>query len=182
MIYKPTHSNTSLADWRSFCKDVPSFRFGQVIDRSELKIPDHLVPLARGAAIPSDALLDRCCPWLEAISWRSASSPDFLTFTFGFQGLFVQKFGDLWTIGRWGATEHTERLVFVFGSTLICTRDQRDAKNLAWFGWNEGFPAHGLFWIRDVPEDYQQAIEWTRQRAIDDAACVSNVPSRAHVH
>jgi hypothetical protein len=57
------HPNVTLAEWQDFiareksCKEHPLL--DEVIDRSQCCVANWFVPLARGAAVASDALLRR---------------------------------------------------------------------------------------------------------------------------
>ena len=57
MIYDIGHPHVTSLDWQTFRKEFSPLLIGEVIDRSEIKLPDWFVPLARGVAIASDALL-----------------------------------------------------------------------------------------------------------------------------
>ena len=57
MIYAPAHPNVALSDWHSFREGFPPRPISEVIDRSEILLPDWFVPLARGVAIASKDLL-----------------------------------------------------------------------------------------------------------------------------
>jgi hypothetical protein len=48
---EPGHPNVAPSDWEAFRKGFSPFSFAEVIDRSELDLPDWFVPLARGVAI-----------------------------------------------------------------------------------------------------------------------------------
>jgi hypothetical protein len=54
MIHEPGHPNTTLSDWQAFREDFSTHYFDEVIDRSELDLPDLMLPLARGGVIASD--------------------------------------------------------------------------------------------------------------------------------
>ena len=56
MFNDADHPNIGLSDWTNFRKDFSPYRFAEVIDRSALNLPDWFVPLARGAAVPSDVV------------------------------------------------------------------------------------------------------------------------------
>ena len=79
---------------------------------------------------------------------------------------------NLWTVERLPAgqrsKDHTEVLVHVFGSTPIFTRSTRAAMCLS-----EHFHAndlqHGLRWVRSVPQNHKSAVEWARQRHVEEA-------------
>jgi hypothetical protein len=59
MFYAYGHPDVALSDWQSFRTDFPPRLIREVIDRSEIQLPDWFVPLARGVAIASDPLLHR---------------------------------------------------------------------------------------------------------------------------
>ena len=76
MFHDPEHPNTTSSDWQAFCRDFSRYRFAEVIDRSELNIPDEFVPLARGVAIPSEEVLRKvgCRPGsIRPANWKHPS-------------------------------------------------------------------------------------------------------------
>jgi hypothetical protein len=62
MFYDADHPDVSLSDWRTFVRECPSDLIVELIDRSEIGLPDWFVPLARGVGIASDALLRKASP------------------------------------------------------------------------------------------------------------------------
>ena len=59
MIDVVAHPHIPLSGWQTFRKEFSPYLIKEVIDRSEIKLPDWFVPLARGVAIASDHLLHR---------------------------------------------------------------------------------------------------------------------------
>jgi hypothetical protein len=59
MFRDEQHPDVSLSDWEAFRKEFSPYLIEEVLDRSQLKLPDRFVPLARGVAIPSPYLLGR---------------------------------------------------------------------------------------------------------------------------
>jgi hypothetical protein len=182
MFYEEGHPDVTLKDWQGFkawqksCKILPLHHIDEVIDRSETKLPDRVLPLARGGAIASTALLRKA-------GYRSGSRQprrwdrirpgwwELSLDTGNLRGLDVKKIGSLWMVGRWHHTPYVEYLVFLFGSTPIFTRECRLAKQLAWYCSQNDLPS-GLCWVRRI-ENYELAIEFARQRTIDEAGCLT---------
>jgi hypothetical protein len=179
------YPNVSLADWQSFkawqesCKTFPSHLIDGVIDRSRLNLPDNVLPLARGGAIASTALLRKAgyrSGTRQLLPWRRVGRSDFeiSLMPSSCRGLSVTKIGDLWMVGRSSGTVYIDDLVYLFGSTPIFTRTCASAKHLAWYcAWHctpNQLPS-GLGWIRSVPKNYQQAVEFAKQRAKHESGC-----------
>ena len=72
MMSDEHHPDVSRSDWEAFRNSFSPALFEEVIDRTEGMLPDHFVPLARGIAIPSDALLRKACVGVKdrPTSWR----------------------------------------------------------------------------------------------------------------
>src|SRR5277367_4715098 len=156
MMFEEGHPIVPLSDWEAFKAwetsrgEYSRARFDEVIDRNEAKLPDWFVPLARGIAIASDALLRqighrpgmrRPRGWFEAnddcfkrlIGWPGAGS------------LFVRECEEtkLWTVERLGAArqyEVDEVLVFTFGWTPIFARSYKSAMRIAMHCHKKGPP------------------------------------------
>jgi hypothetical protein len=177
MFREEGHPDTSLSHWKSFCQGFSPFVIKEVIARKECNVADWFLPLARGAGVASDYLLRRTryqagmgCPpgWYEA-------SPAYFERHLG-EGTFLSvrdcKDTNLWTVERLPAErrnrDYTEILVHAFGSTPIFTRNPQAAMCLT-----EHFHAndlqHGLRWVRSVPQNHKLAIEWARQRQVEEA-------------
>ena len=56
MFYDVQHPDVPLRDFQAFRMDFSPHRFAGVVDRSQLQLPEQLLPLARGGVIPSDSL------------------------------------------------------------------------------------------------------------------------------
>jgi hypothetical protein len=76
MILEVGHPNVPLADWQAFRKECWPSTIKEVIDRSEIKLPDWFVPLARGIAIASDHLLHRAVIVLDRIARTVGAKPN----------------------------------------------------------------------------------------------------------
>ena len=175
------HPNVALSDWRAFterqkiCK--PLSLIDEVIDRSQLSLPDKVFPLARGGAIASASLLRKAgyrSGTRQSQCWRRVLPGVFelpldTQFT---QGIAVRKIGSLWMVGRWRGTPLIEDLVFRFGSTPVFTRDCPSAKQLAWYCFHNR-PPGDLCWVRSIPKNCERSIEFARRRAIDEAGCLA---------
>ena len=55
MVHDECHPHVSLSDWKEHCSWSSPHPFEEVLDRSEARLPDRYLPLARGAAIPTNA-------------------------------------------------------------------------------------------------------------------------------
>ena len=172
------HPNVSLSDWQAFKAGQkvgkPLSDFDEVIDRRQLNLPDSVLPLARGGAVASTTLLRKAGyrpGTRQSQCWRRwPGNCELALNTSCSRGLAVRKFGSLWMVGRW-LNAPMEELVFRFGSTPIFTRNCRSARQLAWYCFHNDLHS-GLCWVRMVPKNYEQAIEFARQRTIDEAGCL----------
>lgn len=176
MFYDPDHPDVSLSEWRTFTREYPLHLVAEVIDRSEVTVPDWFVPLARGVAIASDALLrdaghrpGMCRPhgWLKrghTFLRMTGHTPK------GWEHLRVWECSEprLWTVERLSESrsyEHSDEvLVLQFGSTPIFIRTYQSAMRLAMHCHANGPPA-GLRWITACPANYQEAVD---ERRIDE--------------
>ena len=179
-MFEQGHPNVSLSDWQAFIATETSRRslIGEVVDRSECGcLPDWFVPLARGVAIASDALLrqaghhdgmhrprgwrevDRHC-YRQLLGGEGPSWPDVLV---------VRRCDkhEWWAIER-RVADVWEVLVCDFGSTPIFTRSYQSAIRVAMHCNGTNSP-HGLRWIKQAPDDCSGAIEFARKRRIDEA-------------
>jgi hypothetical protein len=76
MFYDADHPDVSLSDWQTFVRECPSDLIAELIDWSEIGLPDWFVPLARGVGIASDALTSQSGPPVRNVSPpRLASDP-----------------------------------------------------------------------------------------------------------
>ena len=180
MMFEEFHPIIPLSDWQGFkswpksCKEFPLNLIDEVIDRDESRLPKWFVPLARGVAIASDALL-RAAGHRDRMhrprGWRE-TSPDNFVREIGWDSFLLVRESDetgLWTVERLGADrryEVDEVLVFTFGWTPILTRSYQSAMRLAMHCHANGPPA-GLRWIKTTPNE--AAIEIARKRRIDEA-------------
>ena len=48
MLYDFDHPDVTLSDWQAFHKEFPPHLIAEVIDRSQLDLPDNFLPLAGG--------------------------------------------------------------------------------------------------------------------------------------
>ena len=56
-MFEVGHASIPLSEWQAFRDAPPRNLVEEVIDRSKTKLPEYCVPLARGVAVASDALL-----------------------------------------------------------------------------------------------------------------------------
>ena len=195
MFYDADHADVSLSDWQIFVKECPPFLIDKIIDRSEAKLPDCLVPLARGVAIASDALLRKAGHdngMYRPRGWRKTHCDVFVW------DIAPERFREikclkvrqcsnqgLWTIERWSETRRydnaDEILVHHFGSTPIFTRSYQSAMRLAMHCHVNG-PPDVLRWIGACPKNYQVAVEIARERNIDEALARRNAHQEDHLH
>ncbi len=164
MMFEEGHPIISHSDWKGFCasqkslKDFPSHLIGEVIDRDEARLPNWFVPLARGVAIASDALLrkvDHRPGMRRPRGWRE-TSPEYFVWNIDWNSFLLVRESDetgLWTVERLGrARRHvddTEVLVHLFGSTPIFTRSYQSAMRLAMHCHVNGPPLE-LRWIKTI--------------------------------
>ena len=129
MFYDIGHPHVTPSDWHAFLKEFSPHLADEVINRSETDLPDWFVPLARGVAIASDALLRkvghrhgsyRPRGWRKThcdVFERNLGPKDLMAS----KRLMVRGCGKhhLWTVERWGEkrpyNNADEVLVFLFG-------------------------------------------------------------------
>ena len=187
MIYDIGHPHVTPSDWHAFLKEFSPHLADEVINRSETDLPDWFVPLARGVAIASDALLRkvghrhgsyRPRGWRKThcdVFERNLGPKDLMAS----KRLMVRGCGKhhLWTVERWGEkrpyNNADEVLVFLFGSTPIFTRSYQAAMRLAAYCHVNDPPA-GLRWIAACPKNYECAVEIAQERRIDETLCATN--------
>ena len=111
MMFEEGHPIISHSDWKGFCasqkslKDFPSHLIGEVIDRDEARLPNWFVPLARGVAIASDALLrkvDHRPGMRRPRGWRE-TSPEYFVWNIDWNSFLLVRESDetgLWTVER----------------------------------------------------------------------------------
>jgi hypothetical protein len=156
MDQEPQHPNITQTDWKAFRRDFSPYRFGEVIDRSELDLPDGFMPLARGAVVPSDIVLRQvgCRPSSHRPPYWTHPTPDLFEFSQGQWGLAVERVGNFWIAKRWEravrgfpAPGPDEVPVFPFGSTPVCSRAYQPIMRVAQHcRWNEPQP-FGYKWV-----------------------------------
>jgi hypothetical protein len=125
MFYDTDHPNVSLSEWERFLKELPLHLIAKIIDRSEAKLPDWLVPLARGIGIASEILLrkaghrhgmHRPRGWRKSIRGCDVFVRDIDPC--GLKCLNVRQCFNqgLWTIERWRGMRHYQVACEEFGS------------------------------------------------------------------
>jgi hypothetical protein len=185
MFHDNDHPNSALPDWNTFRRECSPYLIKEVVDRSQIKLPDRFVPLARGVAIPSPHLLARAGyrPGLRRPPGWCKSHCDVLWKDIGPDSLIVRGYSgqSLWTIERNGSPGRPHghpnmTLVHLFGSTPILTRNYQAATYLAEFCYFNGPPA-GLRWVNECPDDIKGAIEFAQDRAINEALASCGLPS-----
>jgi hypothetical protein len=169
-IFEIGHSDTTLSDWETF-KTTSMYFFSKVVDRCETQLPDEVLPLARGVAFPSDALLRTAryhCGRHRPHLWEYFN--DCVREKWGRDWLYAKQFGDLWAVScvkYQREPEWLQVLVFRFGHTPIVTHDYSEAMHLAKRCISH--PPSGLCWIPPWPPDRHLAIERARERRIREA-------------
>jgi hypothetical protein len=172
----------TISDWQTFRKKFPPNVIREVIDRSEIKLPEWFVPLARGVAIASDTLLRKAGyrrPSERPSGWSQTECDVFIKRTVAdkekiFSTLTVRQYDNQkwWTVERYHEGRKyeniTDVLVFDFGSTPIFCRDYQSAMWLAEYCQLNG-PPPGLNWVAACPDDKDGAIEFAQKRRIDEA-------------
>lgn len=195
MLFEEGHPIISHSDWKDFCasqkslKVFPSHLIDEVIDRDEARLPNWFVPLARGVAIASDALLRKAGHrdgLYRPRGWRE-TSPEYFVRNLDWNCYLLVRESDetdLWTIERLGASRRynaDEVLVHMFGSTPIFTRSYRSAMRLAMHCHANGPPSE-LRWIKAIPTNCEAAIEFARKRRNDEALDANNAQPDGQLH
>jgi hypothetical protein len=186
MMFEAGHPIISLPEWEGFKaweksrKEYSTPLFSEVIDREDCRLrwlPASFLPLARGVAIASDALLREaghrvnrrprgwqknywiCGYTLDMRGKTGSSSPDLLG---------VRSWGNpkLWSIER-NYAGGDQVLVYHFGSTPVFTHSFSSAMRLA-MHCNADNPPHGLSWVDMAPINCWAAIELAMQRGRDE--------------
>ena len=108
MFHDEQHPDVTLSNWETFRREYSNFLLEEVVDRSEIKLPDWSVPLARGAAFPSSHLLRKAGYRLGSRRADGWSKPhhDVLWKDIGGDSLVVRGYCNqpLWSIERNGST------------------------------------------------------------------------------
>ena len=86
MFYDADHPDVSLSDWQTFVRECPSDLIAELIDRSEIGLPDWFVPLARGVGIASDALTSQSGPPVRNASSARLAQDLLRRFRFRYRG------------------------------------------------------------------------------------------------
>jgi hypothetical protein len=173
------HPDVTHSDWQKFREKFPRDLIAEVLDRSVVGLPKCMVPLARGVAIASPAILLKAEHRLERShphGWRQTHCGVFVQdLCCDPDGrvpcLMVRQCDDrgLWTIERWRPSrpyqDMDEILVHQFASTPIMTRSDQSAMRLATYCHAMGLP-FGLRWIEASPKNCDSAIESARVRGI----------------
>jgi hypothetical protein len=182
MFHDLSHPEVTLLEWRELREEFSRDVIAELLDRSLVGLPECMVPLARGVAIASPALLLKAGhrPGMSRPrGWRKTHC-DVFVHDIGYDDsgrsrcLMVRQCDDkgLWTIERWSASRTyqsmDEILVHQFGSTPIMTRSYQSAMRLATHCHAIGLPP-GLRWIEACPNNCDSAIESARARGIAEA-------------
>ena len=182
MMFEEGYTIISHTDWMGFCvwhksqKDFPSHLIDELVDRGECGcIPDWFVPLARGVAIASDALLRQAGhhPGMyRPRGWRELSRDCYTRVIRDQGGRWLDSVAvrrcdkhEWWVIER-KVADVDEVLALRFGSTPIFTRSYQSAMRLAMHCHVNG-PPSDLHWIEVIPDDCLGAI--ARKLRIDEA-------------
>ncbi len=186
MFREEGHPDISLSDWNAFRRDFSPFVIEEVIDRSAIKLLDRFLPLARGGVIPSSYLLQRAGYRIGSRrrpGWCKLHC-DVLGKDIRADNLLVRGYHGhpFWHVERNGPPErpHGHRnmtLVHIFGSTPVVTRTYQAATHLAEYCYYNGPPA-GLRWVNECPDDISGAIEFARQRGVDEARGIFTLRAR----
>ena len=159
MFHEDGHPDVSLLDWETFRREFSRHLLEEVLNRSQIKLLDRFVPLARGVGIPSAYLLSRAGyrPGSRRPPGWSKPHCDVLWKDIGRDSLIVRGYcgQPLWQIERKGSPNRPHgqpnmTLVHNFGSTPILTRNYQSATYLAEFCYRNGPPA-GLRWVERMP-------------------------------
>jgi hypothetical protein len=171
------HPDAPLSDWTAFKNEFSPYQIEEVIDRSAIKLLDQFLPLAHGVAIASPYLLRRAGYRTGSPRARGWCKPhcDVLWKDIGPDSLIVRGYcgQPLWSVERNGSPCRPHRhpnmaLVHSFGSTPILTRTYQSATYLAEFCYFNR-PPPGLLWVNECPDDISGAIDFAKDRGIDEA-------------
>jgi hypothetical protein len=194
MLFEVGHPCVARSDWEQFRKQLPLGLIQDVIDRSEIKLPDWFVPLAPGIAIASDLLLLKCNDFHQSerpCGWRKSAPRSFLKRDIkgmdGAASLNVRRYAHQrwWTIERWRDDRErfdvSDVLAFVFGSTPIFSWSRPVAMRIAEYCHIKG-PPPGLKWIVACPVDEVGAINLALQRQSEGAVHEDNFVAARNLH
>jgi hypothetical protein len=165
----------SLAEWQTLRHYPPRHLFDQIIDRSELSLPDEYVPLSRGVAVASDVFLSNAGYYPALIrppGWQPGGEDCFWLRTGSDRNLVVRRFGPMWSIERWGAVLlarlPAEVLVSTCGSLPVVSQFIAASMRLAEY-CHENCPP-GVRWVNATAEDTEAAVAFARAREKYEAA------------
>jgi hypothetical protein len=188
-MFEDGHPDTPLSDWATFKRDFSRYQIEEVIDRSQIQLPDRIVPLARGIAVASPHLLSRAgyrSRSRRPKGWYKCHGEVFCK-DMGPDALIVRGYSgnSFWHVERKGSPSRPHgysnmTLVHQFGSTPILARSYQAATYLAEFCYWKHPPA-GLRWVNQCPDDLFGAIDFAQNRRIDEAlaACRPRLPTQA---
>jgi len=171
------HPDVPLRDWNAFRAGFSPFYLDEVINRDEVHLPEWFMPLARGVATPSDALLRRVGHW-DVRGWFETDPGVFRLYLGGYY-LQVRQCGNqnLWAVEKLDNGPRPsvdEVLVFCSGGTPIFTRTPTPAMQLA-MHCNFSRPPYALRWIKS-PDDFEgfdDLVILARARSLDERGAVS---------
>ena len=173
MFREDGHPDVPLSDWETFRREVSPYQIDEVLDRSQTKLPDRIVPLARGIAIASRHLLSRA--GYRPGSRRPRGWYKCHDGAYRKDDLTVRGYNEssLWHIERNGSLSRPHgysnmALVHQFGSTPILARTCQAAMHLAEF-CSQKAPPVGLRWINQCPDDLFGAIGFAQNRRMNEA-------------
>jgi hypothetical protein len=178
-IFEIGNADIPLSEWEAFRATPPRDLVAEVIDRSETELPAYCVPLARGVAVASDALVHRA-------GYRSGSPrprrwlPLRADCSRGWDGvalvsearhgdlLYTRRYGDLWNV-EWATQGMLPQiLVARFGSTPLVSRTCHEAMRLGALCLSA--PPDGLCWVSASGCDRSEhLIELAKERTVNEA-------------
>jgi hypothetical protein len=183
MFSEEGHPDVALSDWETFRREFSPYLVEEVVDRTEIELPEWYVPLARGAAVPSSFLLQRAGYRAGSHRARGWCKPhyDLLWKDIGPDSLVVRGGKPLWQIERNGSpgrphNHPNKALVHVFGSTPILTRNYQSATFLAEFCYLNG-PPPGLRWVDECPDDWRGVLAFAQKRRIEEVVAGRSLPA-----
>jgi hypothetical protein len=178
-IFEVGHADIPPSEWEAFRDAPPRDLIGEVVDRSKTELPEYCVPLARGVAVASDALLERAGyrpgrsrprRWrpLRADCSRGWDGVAFVNEVRRGGGLYTRRYGDLWNV-EWATQGMLPQILVVRdGSTPIVTHTCDEAMLLGELCLSA--PPEKLCWVsvsgRDCGEDL---IELAKERTVNEA-------------
>jgi hypothetical protein len=184
MFLDDEHPDIPLPDWDAFKRWGSPYLIEEILDRNSANLPDWFVPLARGAATPSRYLLRHAGysrRYCRPSDWRKDPDNGSLYKAVYNECMIVTPCGPLWRIEREGTSYRPHRninhpLAHVFGPTPILARNVQAAICLVEYYFLNGVPA-GLTWAQGCPDDLRGAIEYAKQRCINEAVLTRDLLS-----